>query len=155
MSRGCFLGDDLSKTPSLTLELPFTTSKIRTLRLNPTTVITTEEQSIIIGSDGLSESREVDDGELEKTINYSLIDNNFQRDRCVRIADYLSREVEGRDNTFWAATLSGQYKSTRSAKPVVDYNLGRRASYVVAKSVLSSKNSPVLENKLAKRAIQL
>jgi hypothetical protein len=44
--------------------------------------------------------------------------------------------------------LSGQFKSTSSAKPLVDYNLGRKASYVVAKSVLSSKSCPELENKL-------
>jgi len=96
----------------------------------------------------IDESREVDDNELLNAINYSLRDNDFQRDRCLSIANSLSKSVVGRDNTLYMATLSGQWKSTNSAKPIVDYNLGRRASYVVAESVLSSKSCPELEGKL-------
>lgn len=88
--------------------------------------------------------------DLEKTINRFLDDNRSQRERCLRLAKILSAGASGRYNTLYKATLSGQQPSESSAKPVVDLNLGLRASYVVAKSVLSSKSCPDLENKLNK-----
>ena len=52
------------------------------------------------------------------------------------------------ETTLYMATLSGHAASKSFAKPIVDLNLGLRASYVVTESVLSSKNCPDLENKL-------
>jgi hypothetical protein len=56
----------------------------------------------------------------------------------------LSREAQGRDNTLYAATLTGHEASKSFAKPIVDLNLGLMASYVVSKSVLSPKDCPKL-----------
>jgi len=86
--------------------------------------------------------------DLEKTITYSLKSNWYERDRCLQLANTLSNKAEGRDNTLYIATLSGHAASKSFAKPIVDLNLGLRASYAVTESVLSSKNCPALESKL-------
>ena len=84
--------------------------------------------------------------DLKKTINYSLRDKGWERERCLRLAETLSNNAQGRDNTLYLATLSGHEASKSFAKPIVDLNLALRASYAVIKSVLSSKNCPALEN---------
>jgi len=86
--------------------------------------------------------------DLKKTINYSLRDKSWERERCLKLADSLSKDAQGRDNTLYLATLSGHEASKSFAKPIVDLNLALRASYIVTESVLSSKNCPALENKL-------
>jgi len=86
--------------------------------------------------------------DLKETITYSLGNNEYERDRCLKIANILSEKAQGRDNTLYTATLSGQAASKSFAEPIVDLNLALRASYVVTESVLSSKNCPALENKL-------
>jgi hypothetical protein len=86
--------------------------------------------------------------DLEKTINYSLRNKLYERDRCLKLANALSKEAQGRDNTLHVATLSGHAASKSFAKPIVDLNLGMRASLVVTESVLSSKNCVALERKL-------
>jgi hypothetical protein len=86
--------------------------------------------------------------DLEKTITYSLRNRWYERDRCLKLANILSKKAQGRDNTLYMATLSGHAASKTFSKPIVDLNLGLKASYVVAESVLSAKNCPDLENKL-------
>jgi len=86
--------------------------------------------------------------DLEKTITYSLRKKWNERDRCLRLARALSKKAQGRDNTLYMATLSGHSASKSFAKPIVDLNLGLRASYVITESVLSSKNCLALESKL-------
>jgi hypothetical protein len=86
--------------------------------------------------------------DLIKTINYSLRDKEWERNRCLGLAGALSKKAQGRDNTLYLATLSGHEASKSFAKPIVDLNLALRASYVVTESVLSSKKSLALENKL-------
>jgi len=86
--------------------------------------------------------------DIKKTINYSLRDKGRERERCLRLAEALSKNAQGRDNTVYLATLSGHEASKSFAKPIVDLNLALRASYIVTESVLSSKNCPALENKL-------
>jgi excisionase family DNA binding protein len=86
--------------------------------------------------------------DLEEKINYYLRNNEYQRDRCLWLADALSREVQGKNNTLYVATLTGKEASKSFAKPIIDLNLGLRASYVVSKSVLSPKNCPTLETQL-------
>lgn len=86
--------------------------------------------------------------DLEKTITYSLSNKWYERDRCLTLANTLSTKAQGRNDTLYMATLSGHAASKSFAKPIVDLNLGLRASYVVTESVLSSKNCPALENKL-------
>jgi hypothetical protein len=81
---------------------------------------------------------------LEETIRYWLRNNSFEKDRCLGLSSSLSVEVQGRDNTLHIATLSGHEPLTSFAKPIIDYNLGFRASYLVAKSVLSPRGSPEL-----------
>ncbi len=85
---------------------------------------------------------------LEEKINYYLRNNEYQRARCLWLADALSREIQGKNNTLYVATLTGQEASKSFAKPIIDFNLGLRASYVVSKSVLSPKNCPTLETQL-------
>lgn len=84
--------------------------------------------------------------DINKTINYSLRDKGWERERCLRLAEALSKNTKGRDNTLYLATLSGHETSKSFAKPIVDLNLALRASYVVIESVLSSKNCLALEN---------
>ncbi len=86
--------------------------------------------------------------DLERTITYSLGNKWYERDRCLQLANILSKKAQGRDLTLYIATLSGHAASKSFAKPIVDLNLGLRASYVVTESVLSSKTCPALENKL-------
>lgn len=86
--------------------------------------------------------------DLEQTINYSLRNNPWERSRCLGIACALSQKAQGKDSTLYMATLTGHEKSASFAEPNVDLNLALRASFVVVESVLSSKNSPELENKL-------
>lgn len=86
--------------------------------------------------------------DLQKTINNSLRDKSWERERCLRLAEALSTSPQGKENTLYLATLSGHRVPKSFAKPIVDLNLALTASYVVTKSVLSSKNSPALENKL-------
>jgi len=86
--------------------------------------------------------------DLNQTINYALRNNEWERNRCLGLADALSKKAYGRDNTLYLATLTGQVKSESFAEPIVDLNLGLRASFVVMESVLSSKNCPSLENQL-------
>jgi len=83
--------------------------------------------------------------DIKKTINYSLRDKGWEKERCLRLAEALSKNAQGRDNTLYLATLSGHRASKSFAKPVVDLNLALRASCVVTESVLSSKNCPALE----------
>jgi hypothetical protein len=74
---------------------------------------------------------------LEETIQYWLRDNSFERSRCLGLANALSLDVQGKDSTIYIATLSGHEASQSFAKPIIDFNLGFRASYLVTKSVLS------------------
>jgi|GEM_PF-1600615 len=85
---------------------------------------------------------------LKETISYSLRKKGWERERCLRLTEALSKNSQGRDNTLYLATLSGHEASKSFAKPIVDLNLALRASYVVTEAILSSKSCPALENKL-------
>ena len=86
--------------------------------------------------------------DLKQTINYSLRNNEWERNRCLGLAEVLSQKAQGKDHTLYMATLTGNRPSQSFAEPIVDLNLALRASYAVMESVLSSKNYPALENKL-------
>jgi len=86
--------------------------------------------------------------DLDKTITYSLGNRRHERDRCLQLANILSKEAQGRDITLYMATLSGLAPSWSQNSPEVDLNLALRASYVVVKSVLDAKNCPALESQL-------
>lgn len=83
--------------------------------------------------------------DLKKTINYYLRAKGWERERCLRLAEALSKNAKGRGNTLYLATLSGHEASKSFAKPIVDLKLALRASYIVIESVLSSKNCRALE----------
>ena len=85
--------------------------------------------------------------DIEEMIQYVLRNNSFERDRCLNLARELSKEACGRE-TLRVATLTGYEASKSFAKPIVDLNLAFRASYIVAKSVLSSKVNPELNKQL-------
>jgi hypothetical protein len=86
--------------------------------------------------------------DLERTIRDSLNNKWWERDRCLQLANILSKKAQGRDSTLYMATLTGHAPSRSFAKPIVDLNLALRASFVVAESVLSSKRCIALEDKL-------
>lgn len=90
---------------------------------------------------------------IEETINYWLRDNYFERNRCLGLANELSEEVQGRDLTLYAATLSGHKALKSFAEPVIDLNLAFRASFIVAKSTLSSHSNPELDKSLSESLI--
>jgi hypothetical protein len=85
---------------------------------------------------------------LKQIITYYLGKEELERNRCLGLADALSKKACGRDSTLYLATLSGQIASVNFAAPMIDLNLAFRASYVVTESVLSPKNCPEVENKL-------
>ncbi len=89
--------------------------------------------------------------DLIRTINICLKDKAGEKKRCLRLAQELSKNTLGRDNTLYLATLSGHEQSKSFAKPAVDLNLALRASYVVSKAVLSPKKCVILENRLSKK----
>jgi len=86
-----------------------------------------------------------------------IVDRAFQHDyerkqeyyRYIRI---LSNDVKGRDDTLQIASMQGPgisyWQTRRYGKPYVDLNFALRASYIIAKSVLSSKHNPELQKKL-------
>jgi hypothetical protein len=82
---------------------------------------------------------------LEETIHYWLRDNSFERSRCLGLANALSMEPYGKDDTLRTATLSGHEALQTFAKPIIDFNLGFRASYLVTKSVLSPRSNSQLD----------
>ncbi len=79
-------------------------------------------------------------------------DNDFVRMKCDRIVQELSRDIQGRSDTFRIADLNrgDDYHPWRGPwpPPFVDFNLGFLASYVAAKSVLSPKCCPSLDVQL-------
>ncbi len=85
--------------------------------------------------------------DIERVIGYSLSNNALERDRCLWLARELSKETCGFD-TLRVATLAGHEQSEIFANPLVDFNLGQRASYVVSKSILSSKTHSELNRQL-------
>lgn len=85
---------------------------------------------------------------LNKTINYYLKDKKAEKKRCLWLYEALSKDAHGKDETLYLATLSGHEQSKSFAKPIIDYNLAIRASFVVTKSILGSKKSPDLIKKL-------
>lgn len=86
--------------------------------------------------------------DVEKTIHYYLRNNGYQRDRCLGLAQSLSKAANGKAATLTAATLTGHEASKSYARPIVDLNLGLKASFIVAESVLSFRNCPALERQL-------
>jgi hypothetical protein len=76
-------------------------------------------------------------------------DNEFVRTKCDRIVQELSRDIQGRPETFRIADLNrgDDFHPWRGPwpPPFVDFNLGFLASYVAAKSVLSPKCCPSLD----------
>ncbi len=82
---------------------------------------------------------------LEETIQHQLRNKTFERNRCLGLANALTKEVQGKDGTLYIATLAGVKQERTFAKPIIDFNLGYRASYLVAKSVLSPRNDSQLD----------
>jgi hypothetical protein len=82
---------------------------------------------------------------LDEAINYWLKGNSFERSRCLGLSNALSCEVQGKDSTLNLATLSGHEALQTFAKPIIDFNLGFKASYLVIKSVLSPRSNSHLD----------
>jgi len=74
------------------------------------------------------------------------INNKSEAERCARVAKELMNEIQGPMDTIRIATIFSHPKTNDTiANPVVDLNLAYRASYTVAKSILSPKNSVSLD----------
>jgi hypothetical protein len=87
---------------------------------------------------------------VEETIQYWLRDNYSERNRCLKLANELSREVQGRDLTLYIATMSGHEALKSFAEPIIDLNLALKASLLVAKSTLSSPSDLRLDIALSR-----
>jgi hypothetical protein len=86
--------------------------------------------------------------DLEYNIN-NKVRNNVEKNRCFFLAQELNYNVEGKYNTLRIACINGHEKNeTTIASPLVDFNLGYRASLVITKSILSPKNNPTLNAQL-------
>jgi hypothetical protein len=85
---------------------------------------------------------------LENTIQYFFRNDSSQLNKYLALARNLSMKVEGKDATMVAATLSGRYPSEQTGKAKIDLNMALKASLVVVKSVVSSRECPELETKL-------
>lgn len=84
----------------------------------------------------------------------TTIRNSSQRRWYSSLAKQLEMGAQGRDGTIRVATLNERKKDQWTiASPKVDYNLGFRASYIVARSVLGPKDHPPLDIELAKTFI--
>ena len=77
------------------------------------------------------------------------INNRSEAERCAWVAKDLLNEVYGPMDTIRIATIFSHPKTNDTiANPVVDLNLAYRASYTVAKSILSPKNSVPLDTQI-------
>jgi len=86
-----------------------------------------------------------------------IVDRAFQHDserkqEYYRYIRKLSNDLKGRALTLHIASMQGpgvsNWQTRRYGKPYVDLNFALRASYIIAKSVLSSKHNPELQKKL-------
>jgi hypothetical protein len=97
----------------------------------------------------ISWEKRIEDSPLVYNIEEMIqttVNNEIQRKRCSGFVLALSKEVQGREDTFGIATLSGKYEYPLVASPEVELYLGFWASFFVSKSILSPKNCPTLEN---------
>ena len=85
---------------------------------------------------------------VENTIQYFFRNDYPQLNKYSALARNLSRKIEGKTDTLRAATLVGEYASVKTGKPRIDLNMALKASFVVSKSVLSSKDCPKLVTEL-------
>jgi hypothetical protein len=83
-----------------------------------------------------------------KEIIQITVNHEIQRRKCFFFVQELSKEVQGREETFRIATLNGRDEYALIASPEVDFYLGFWASYHVTKSILGLKNCPTLDNQL-------
>jgi hypothetical protein len=85
----------------------------------------------------------VDD--LERLIQSKFYNREHLRRAYLEIAELLSKNIQGKQDTLLLATLLGHEPPSTWGKPIVDLNLALRASLSVSKSVLSPKSCPDLE----------
>ena len=86
-----------------------------------------------------------------------IVDKAFQHESKMKQEYYryirqLSTDLKGRKDTLQIASMQGpglsHWQTRIYSKPHVDLNFALRASYIIAKSVLSSKHNPELQKKL-------
>jgi len=90
--------------------------------------------------------------DLRYIVNKAFKHNFDRKQEYYRYIKALSNDVNGRDDTLRIASMQGpgisHWQTRRYGKPYVDLNFALRASYIIAKSVLSSKYNPDLQKKL-------
>lgn len=86
--------------------------------------------------------------DIHRLIQVKFQDDRYQKSKYSMLAEQLSKNVKGKENTLYVATLIGQQESQEWAKPIIDLNFALKASLVISESVLSQRNSPELETTL-------
>jgi excisionase family DNA binding protein len=85
---------------------------------------------------------------IDQRIKYVFHDDYFNLSKYSTIAKNLAANIEGKTATLRTATQIGQIPSEKCGKPIIDLNLALKASFVISKSVLGSRNSPILDIQL-------
>jgi len=85
---------------------------------------------------------------VERSIQYVFRDDYSQLSKYSALAKNLAENIEGKNATLRAATQIGHMPSEKCGKPIIDLNMALRASFVIAKSVLSPDNCPDVETRL-------
>lgn len=89
---------------------------------------------------------------LQELVQRAFPNRPDRREEYMRIATWLSRELEGKISTLGLATASGPGLSfwgpQQWGKPHVDVNFALKASYVISRSVFSQKDCPKLDEEL-------
>ena len=86
-----------------------------------------------------------------------IVDRAFQhisrmKQEYYRYIEKLSNDHKGKSDTLQIASMQGpgisHWKTRMYGKPYIDLNFALKASYIITKSVLSSKHNPELQKKL-------
>jgi len=138
-SRKCFLEDDLLNAYfHLGVALHYIQDAHTTLNSRSDKHTSWEEQ--------IEDADYVHD--IERLINHVFRNDESKRKKWLSLSKFFSIDVQGRDSTLYVASLFGQEEHKVWARPIVDLNMGLRASFVVSKSVLSSKTNHNLDASL-------
>jgi len=87
---------------------------------------------------------------IQSTIQWSFQKRRYLVEPYSRLAQILSEEVRGKQDTLRMATLLGNEPPSEWGKPIVDLNMALRASLQITKSVLSHRKNADLEQDLSR-----
>jgi len=89
---------------------------------------------------------------LHRLVEKAFRNRPDRREQYSKLANILSREIEGKEATLEIATMPGPGLSSWGhrewGKPYVDVNFALRASNIISKSIFAPKNCPELQEEL-------